>query len=77
MTEVYILIPYLIFALQYFLQEEIDTGANQKDFQVVMSQLILRYFRKKDTEAEESEVDGLRKELAELRSLLRDALAPA
>lgn len=48
-----------------------DSGKNRKEFQVIMSQLILRYFKKKETETTASEVDGLRKEMQELRSLLR------
>ncbi|XP_051170888.1 short transient receptor potential channel 4-like isoform X2 [Leptopilina boulardi] len=51
--------------------EEMDSGKNRKEFQVIMSQLILRYFKKKETETTASEVDGLRKEMQELRSLLR------
>lgn len=39
-----------------------------------MSQLVQRYFRKKDKKMEENEVEKVTKEIAELRNLLRDAL---
>ncbi|KAG7190878.1 hypothetical protein KM043_006939 [Ampulex compressa] len=47
------------------------------EFSIVMAQLVQRYFRQKNKETAESDVEGLRKEIMELRDLLRDALAPA
>ncbi|XP_046608855.1 short transient receptor potential channel 4-like [Neodiprion virginianus] len=48
-----------------------------EDFSIIMSQLVQRYFRKKDTEIGEAAVEPIQKELVELRSLLREALSPA
>lgn len=42
---------------------------------MVMSQLVQRYFRKKDKEKDENEIDRLREEIVDLRNLLRDALS--
>lgn len=39
-----------------------------------MAQLVQRYFRQKEKEMEENEIDKLTKEIVELRNLLRDAL---
>lgn len=50
---------------------------NKEDFSITMSQLVQRYFRKKSIENEETEKNVIQKELAELRSLLREALSPA
>ncbi|XP_017762000.1 PREDICTED: short transient receptor potential channel 4-like [Eufriesea mexicana] len=47
---------------------------NNVEFPLVMTQLVQRYFRKKDKEIEENEVDRLTKEIVDLRNLLRDAL---
>ncbi|CAK9824240.1 Transient-receptor-potential-like protein [Anthophora retusa] len=46
-------------------------------FSWTMSQLVQRYFRKKDKEIDENEVERLTKEIVELRNLLRDALTTA
>ncbi|XP_012142580.2 short transient receptor potential channel 4 isoform X2 [Megachile rotundata] len=43
-------------------------------FDMVMGQLVQRYFRKKEKQETENEVERLTKEIVELRSLLRDAL---
>ncbi|XP_033175289.1 short transient receptor potential channel 4-like [Bombus impatiens] len=50
------------------------TEENNDEFSIVMSQLVQRYFRKKDKKMEENEVEKVTKEIAELRNLLRDAL---
>ncbi|KAK1136923.1 hypothetical protein K0M31_001455 [Melipona bicolor] len=50
------------------------TEESNTDFDVVMGQLVRRYFRKKDKEAEENETEKLTREIIELRNLLRDAL---
>ncbi|XP_076301374.1 LOW QUALITY PROTEIN: short transient receptor potential channel 4 [Lasioglossum baleicum] len=44
-------------------------------FSMVMSQLVQRYFRKKNKEAEENDTERLRNEIMELTTVLRDALS--
>ncbi|KAF3422675.1 hypothetical protein E2986_04317 [Frieseomelitta varia] len=56
------------------LLQETLTEENDSDFSIVMGQLVQRYFRKKDKEAEENEAEKLTREIIELRNLLRDAL---
>ncbi|XP_017796288.1 PREDICTED: short transient receptor potential channel 4-like [Habropoda laboriosa] len=43
-------------------------------FSLTMSQLVQRYFRKKDKELDENEMERLTKEIVDLRNLLREAL---
>ncbi|XP_017886297.1 short transient receptor potential channel 4-like [Ceratina calcarata] len=45
-----------------------------RQFSIVMSSLVQRYFRQKDKQIEENEIDRLTKEILELRTVLRDAL---
>ncbi|XP_012250635.2 short transient receptor potential channel 4-like [Athalia rosae] len=53
-----------------------NIGENtKKKFPSVMSQLVQRYFREKETKVEESELDSLQTELGELRNLLQEALS--
>ncbi|XP_076229482.1 short transient receptor potential channel 4 [Nomia melanderi] len=56
----------------------IESSETEKDhqFSIVMSQLVQRYFRKKKKEADENDIERLRKEIVELRTVLRDALSP-
>ncbi|XP_053976585.1 short transient receptor potential channel 4-like [Hylaeus volcanicus] len=54
--------------------ESLETDKNNQ-FSVVMTQLVQRYFRQKEKEADENELERLRKEIVELRNLLRDALS--
>lgn len=39
-----------------------------------MGQLVMRYFRTKELEAEESDTEGLRKDLVKLRDLVKEAM---
>ncbi|CAG5087935.1 Similar to TRPC5: Short transient receptor potential channel 5 (Oryctolagus cuniculus) [Cotesia congregata] len=50
---------------------------NNEKFEEIMGLLVMRYFRKKHVESETNEIRGLRKDLNELRYLLKDALSPA
>ncbi|XP_076759027.1 short transient receptor potential channel 5 [Xylocopa sonorina] len=56
-----------------FFIETIEEDKNSQ-FSIVMAQLAQRYFRKKDKEIDENEVERLTKEIVDLRNLLRDAL---
>ncbi|XP_076547129.1 short transient receptor potential channel 4 isoform X2 [Osmia lignaria lignaria] len=53
--------------------ETLEKDSNN-NFDMVMAQLVQRYFRRKDKEEAENEIERLTKEIVELRSLLRDAL---
>ncbi|KAK2575805.1 hypothetical protein KPH14_007189 [Odynerus spinipes] len=57
----------------------IETFDDEKDdaFAQVMMQLVQRYFREKSRETEKTDVEKLRKELMEVRGLLREALEAA
>ncbi|XP_043259303.1 short transient receptor potential channel 4-like [Colletes gigas] len=54
--------------------ESLETEKN-KQFSMVMRRLVQRYFRQKEKAADENEIERLRKEIVELRNLLRDALS--
>ncbi|XP_076375592.1 LOW QUALITY PROTEIN: short transient receptor potential channel 4 [Megalopta genalis] len=43
---------------------------------LVMSQLVQRYFRKKNREAEQNEAEKMRQDIVELSTMLREALSP-
>ncbi|XP_014599080.1 PREDICTED: short transient receptor potential channel 5-like [Polistes canadensis] len=57
----------------------IETIDDEKDetFAQVMMQLVQRYFRKKNREIERTNIEKLRRELMEVRGLLREALEAA
>ncbi|XP_015127593.1 short transient receptor potential channel 4-like [Diachasma alloeum] len=48
---------------------------DDEKFGEVMGHLVMRYFRKKEAEVEKSDTEGLRKDLMELKSILKDALS--
>ncbi|XP_015588329.1 short transient receptor potential channel 4 [Cephus cinctus] len=54
--------------------ENVDEN-DKENFSVVMTQLVQRYFRKKQAKAEQTDVEGLRREITELRGILRDLLS--
>ncbi|XP_063990042.1 short transient receptor potential channel 4-like isoform X2 [Diachasmimorpha longicaudata] len=54
--------------------ENINEDDDEK-FGETMGHLVMRYFRKKEAEVEKSDTEGLRKDLMELKSILKDALS--
>lgn len=57
-----------------YIDEEMDETL-ERNFPIVMAQLIQRYFREKDSNADntETEIDEIKQELAEIKQLIKDS----